>query len=385
MEPAVDVAFRVIFEKAAARCLVLAPDAPRFGVLAASDTWLRLAGVERSQAVGVGLFELLAQSPLDADQNQLREALSRAVASRRPTNTLIARETPPSSAERPTRQRARVEFTPVLSDGGELLYILHTIECVDGAPGEPDEAARASALERELDNRSRDLQNALAELEAFSYSVSHDLRAPLRAIDGFSQALAHDYGAVLDTQGHHYIERVRSGAQRMSALIDDLLELSRIQRAPLRRSRVDVTALAERIAEGLTRGNPDRKAVIDIAPGLIVHADPHLLGVVLEKLLANAWKFTSRKPEAHIRVGQELALGAPALFVADNGAGFDMAYASRLFSPFQRLHKASDFEGTGIGLAIAHRVLCRHGGRIWADADPGEGAKFSFSLGAEDE
>jgi len=170
----------------------------------------------------------------------------------------------------------------------------------------------------------------------------------------------------------------------MSALIDDMLELSRIQRAPLRRSQVDLSELARRILQELQRAEPNRQVQIEVARGLSVHADAHLMQVALEKLLGNAWKFTSKKPTATIHVGRELV--APhSFFIADDGAGFDMAYAGRLFSPFQRLHKASEFDGTGIGLAIAHRVLARHGGRIRAQAEPGKGARFSFEVGAEDE
>jgi light-regulated signal transduction histidine kinase (bacteriophytochrome) len=171
----------------------------------------------------------------------------------------------------------------------------------------------------------------------------------------------------------------------MSALIDDMLELSHTQRAPLRRTQVDVSVLAQRTLDALRQTEPARQVEVDVSPGLTAYADSHLLGVVLEKLLGNAWKFTGKKSVARICVGLESSGTETALFVADDGAGFDMAYASRLFSPFQRLHKATDFAGTGIGLAIAHRIVSRHGGRIWAQAEVGKGAKLCFTFGAADE
>jgi light-regulated signal transduction histidine kinase (bacteriophytochrome) len=234
---------------------------------------------------------------------------------------------------------------------------------------------------RERDECSRELEQARAELDAFSYSVSHDLRAPLRAIDGFSQALAHDYGSLLDEQAHHYLDRVRAGAQRMSSLIDALLELSRIQRAPLRRSRVDLSGLARRILAGFGRAQPERQVESIVAPDLVAYGDSHQMSVLLEKLLDNAWKYTSKVAQARIEFGQEERDGERTLFVSDNGAGFDMAYATRLFSPFQRLHKATDFEGVGIGLSIAQRIVARHDGQISAHGEPQRGARFSFCLG----
>jgi light-regulated signal transduction histidine kinase (bacteriophytochrome) len=240
--------------------------------------------------------------------------------------------------------------------------------------------ARVRELEALLEERTRELEQARAELDAFSYSVSHDLRAPLRAIDGFGQALAHDYAGLLDEQAHHYLDRVRAGAQRMSGLIDALLELSRIQRAPLRRTQVDLSALAQRILAGFARANPERRVEAVVAPRLSACADPYLMNVLLEKLLDNSWKFTSKLPLARIEFGQEVLDGEPTLFVSDNGAGFDMAYATRLFSPFQRLHKASDFEGVGIGLSIAQRIVARHDGQITAHGELQGGARFSFRL-----
>jgi signal transduction histidine kinase len=233
-------------------------------------------------------------------------------------------------------------------------------------------------LEQRVEQRTAELQAAYNELEAFSYSVSHDLRAPLRAINGFGHALLQDYGAVLDDQGRDYLKRVRASTTRMGELIDDLLSLSKIGRKPISRDVVDVTRLARSVADDLQRRHQDRAIAIEVADGLTTSGDPQLIKIVLENLLDNSWKFTAAQNDAAIEVGQQDA----AFFVRDNGAGFDPTYAGKLFAPFQRLHDASQFEGTGIGLATAHRIISRHGGKIWASSRPGQGATFFFTLEA---
>jgi signal transduction histidine kinase len=239
---------------------------------------------------------------------------------------------------------------------------------------------RVAERTRELETRSQELFAANKELEAFSYSVSHDLRAPLRAIDGFSKALLAQYAGRLDAQGNHYLERVRAATQRMSQLIDDLLHLARVTRAGLARREVDLTRVARAIAAELERQHPERRLEVAIADGLTAFADPHLVGIVLQNLLGNAWKFTARTPGGRIEVGAQGDDGTRVLYVRDNGAGFDMAYADKLFGVFQRLHTEAEFEGTGIGLATVHRIMTRHGGRIWAEAAVGEGATFYFTF-----
>ena len=229
---------------------------------------------------------------------------------------------------------------------------------------------------------SSELERANNELEAFSYSVSHDLRAPLRAIDGFSHALLTDHASQLDEQGREYLERVRAGTQRMTRLIDDLLSLSKITRRSLRRERVDMTEVARKVLAELSTRDPQRQIATRVADDLVVQADSGLLTVMLENLLGNAWKFTSKQPAATIEVGTEMRDGERVYFVRDNGAGFSMEHATNLFAPFQRLHAASDFEGTGIGLATVNRVVTRHGGRVWAEAQVDHGATFLFTLGA---
>jgi signal transduction histidine kinase len=222
-----------------------------------------------------------------------------------------------------------------------------------------------------------ELERANHELDAFSYSVSHDLRAPLRAIGGFTRVIAEDYAPLLDAKGREYVDRVVRAAERMTQLVDALLALSRISRAPIVTSEVDLSALAARVVTDLQHASPDREVDVSVAAGLVAQGDRALLDVVLVNLIGNAWKFTARKEGARIEVGRS---DDGAFFVRDNGAGFAMEHARRLFAPFQRLHSPSEFEGTGVGLATVQRVIHRHGGRVWAEADEGKGATFFFSL-----
>lgn len=219
------------------------------------------------------------------------------------------------------------------------------------------------------------------ELESFSYSVSHDLRSPLRVIDGFSQLLLDDFAAVLDGEAKKYLDHVREAAQHMEQLIDDLLALSRVKLTEICRIDVDLSALARRISERLRAASPGRDGRFTIQDGLHTNGDAHLLAVLLENLLGNAWKFTSKRKRAEIAFGREERDGVPTYVVQDNGAGFNMAYAAKLFAAFQRLHATSEFEGTGIGLAIVQRVVHRHDGQIWAEGTVDRGATFYFTLG----
>jgi PAS domain S-box-containing protein len=245
-----------------------------------------------------------------------------------------------------------------------------------------DEILKMSAeLEQRVRDRTASLDAVNKELEAFSYSVSHDLRAPLRGIDGFSKILLQKYGASLDEQGRHYLDRIRFGTQRMGQLIDDLLRLSKVTRAELTRTPLDLGALARDISEELKKSDPNRDVEFVIAEPARAIGDPHLLRVALENILGNAWKFTSKKERSRIELGAVSRDGQQAFYVRDNGAGFEMEYADKLFAPFQRLHDATEFEGTGIGLATAQRIIIRHGGRLWAESKPNEGATFWFTLG----
>jgi two-component system NtrC family sensor kinase len=225
-----------------------------------------------------------------------------------------------------------------------------------------------------------ELKSKNIELEAFSYSISHDLRAPLRSIDGFSKLLLDDYAGKLDAKGQDYLHLVRESAQRMGELIDDLLLLSRVGRAELSRDRIDLSEIARGVSEELKKQDPDRQVKWCIEDQLLVEADSGLMRVAFDNLLGNAWKFTAKVSAPRIEVGTEQQEGVPVFFVRDNGAGFNMQYAEKLFSPFQRLHTESEFEGTGIGLATVYRIVDRHGGRIWAESTVDHGATFYFTI-----
>jgi signal transduction histidine kinase len=238
----------------------------------------------------------------------------------------------------------------------------------------------------QIEHSNQELSSLNRELESFSYSVSHDLRAPLRSMDGFSLALLEDYGDRLDDEARDYLQRIRAASQRMGRLIDDLLGLSRVTRAELNLRPVDLSALAREIAGTLAQQQPERKVRWEIEDGIVVLADRALMQVALQNLLENAWKFTGKTDEPVIRLGARQHDGQLEVQVTDNGAGFDMAYSSRLFGAFQRLHHEGEFPGTGIGLATVQRILRRHGGEVWVDAAPGRGASFRFTLkGVEDE
>lgn len=235
-------------------------------------------------------------------------------------------------------------------------------------------------LEQRVRERTLELETANEELEAFSYSVSHDLRAPLRSIDGFSHALVEEYAHSLDEQGRDYLRRIRAASQRMAQLIDDLLALSRYTRQPMRRSMVNLSRLAADIVRDLQSHAPSRAVQVTIDPDLHAYGDASLLEAVLQNLLDNAWKFTSKTEHPIIEFGALHQGDERIYYVRDNGAGFDMRHADKLFGAFQRLHAERDFPGTGIGLALVQRILHRHGGRIWAEAQPGQGATFYFTV-----
>lgn len=241
-------------------------------------------------------------------------------------------------------------------------------------------ARTRAAVESDLARRSAELEAANKELEAFAYSVSHDLRAPLRAIDGFSQVLIEDYDARLDDEGRDSLRRVREASQRMAQLIDDMLKLSRATRGELDIGPVDLSRIAEAVVAELRRSAPDREVQTVVTPDIRVLGDRRLLGTAMENLLSNAWKFTARAPAARIEFSAVREAGQIVCCVSDNGAGFDMAYAGNLFAPFQRLHRASDFPGNGIGLATVKRVIARLGGTVRAEGAVGQGARFCFSL-----
>jgi PAS domain S-box-containing protein len=260
---------------------------------------------------------------------------------------------------------------PVRDPAGHITRWFGTCTNIDAVKRTEEVLRRANA---ETDALNR-------ELEAFSYSVAHDLRSPLRAIDGFSQAVLEDSAERLDAEGKVNLARVRAAAQQMGRLIDALLTLAQVGRTELRREQVNLTRVARGVGDRLREANAERDVALVVHEGLVAEGDATLLTAVMENLLGNAWKFTSQRPRAHIEVGRASKDGQPVYFVRDDGAGFDMAHAGKLFGAFQRLHATHEFPGTGIGLATVQRIVRRHGGQIWAEGEVGRGATFFFTLG----
>jgi PAS domain S-box-containing protein len=291
---------------------------------------------------------------------------------------------------RPLRYRSRIEspsgvqhrdalIVPFARDGGPVTHLFYRGTDITEA------VRRSEELERKVEARTRELQAANEELESFAYSVSHDLRTPLRGIDGFAQILAESKSAVLGEDGLGHLARIRRGIQRMGGLIDDLLSLSQVTRSPLERTRVDLSALATEVAADLTRQAIGRRVDWIVAPGIVVDADAGLMRLMLENLLGNAWKYTRDVAAARIEFDAAPVEGGIEISVRDNGAGFDMNHATRMFQPFQRLHDPRRFEGTGIGLATVARIVARHGGRVRAEGVPERGATFHIFLPVDGE
>jgi signal transduction histidine kinase len=380
--------FRRLFESSPAVLAVLTPD---FRIVAVTDAFARVAMRDRDSLIGQVLYDAFPGHPATIGANELRASLERVQRDKIADRMPVQRHEMP----RPEADGGGFEQThwlpvnsPVLDANGALLYIIHSAQDVSELvrlvlSQDAKDRASASAI-REEHRRLAVSNTAMAaandELEAFCYSVAHDLRAPLRGIQGFSQALLEDYSASVDAKGQGYLQRVASAALRMSELIDDLLNLSRISRSALDRADVDLSAMARNVAAELGR-TQQRPVRVSIADGLTVSADARLMQIALENLLDNAWKFTAHTPDPHIAFGAETGPdGVAIFFVRDNGAGFDAASASKLFAPFQRLHSDKEFKGTGVGLATVQRVVRRHGGRIWASAEVNRGATFYFTL-----
>lgn len=289
----------------------------------------------------------------------------------------------------------RMEMTAMRSDGSEFpvemgitrvesedtpLFSAFIADITERKQAEEAIRELNAELEQRVRDRTAQLEMANSELESFCYSVSHDLRSPLRAIDGFSEALVEDLPEDLPKQAAGYLGRIRSATQRMGHLIDDLLNLSKVTRSGVDFTEVDISALASEVVEALRQQEPDRKVEVSIWDNMTVTGDARLLRVALENLVGNAWKFTNQVESPRIEVGRMQIDDKSVYFVRDNGAGFDMKYADKLFGPFQRLHRVEEYPGTGIGLATVQRIVHRHGGKVWAEATPGKGAVFYFSL-----
>jgi light-regulated signal transduction histidine kinase (bacteriophytochrome) len=270
----------------------------------------------------------------------------------------------------------------VCDSNNKPIYIVSLIQEITERKRAEEELVKLNQeLEVRVSERTRELELANREMEAFTYSVSHDLRAPLRAIGGFSEALLEDYTDKLDEDGKTYLRYLQNGSRDMNDLIDGLLTLSHSTRGELMREQVDLSVLAKTVVAELHQAEPERQVMVAVASDMQVDADPRLFKVVLENLIGNAWKYSSQKADPCIEVGFEVQDGETVYFIKDNGAGFDMTFADKLFLPFQRLHRADEFSGSGIGLATVERIIHRHGGSVWAESAVGEGATFFFTLG----
>ena len=393
--------FRLLFEGAPGLYLVLTPD---LKIVAVSEAYLRATMTQRDKILGRGLFEVFPDNPDDPAATgvaNLRASLDR-VRGQRVADTMAVQK---YDIRRPESEGGGFEErfwsptnSPVLDEKGEVVYIIHRVEDVTEfvrlkAMGS-EVRTRAEKMEAEVYLRAQEvaeanrhlaqlaaqLENANQELESFSYSVSHDLRAPRRVIDGFSLALLEDYGTSLPREGQDLLARVRQQAQRMAQLIEDLLEFSRLGRKPLDVTSVDLAALVQAVVQELQQANADRTVAVTVGPLPPAMGDRALLRQVLTNLIGNAFKFTRQRPDAQVEIGVRDDNGERVYYVRDNGAGFDMQYASKLFGVFQRLHPAADFEGTGVGLALVQRIILRHGGRVWGKGQVNEGATFQFTL-----
>jgi len=342
--------------------MVFVKDADRLAFTRFNRAGELLLGVPRTALIGKTDYDLFPADEAAFFQSKDRETLA--------AKQLVEIAEEPIQTQQGKRW-LHTKKVPILDDDGTPLYLL----------GISHDITERKLADEELRAAKEQAEQASTELEAFSYSVAHDLRAPLRGIDGFSQALIDDYGDRLDEVGLGYLARVRKLAQHMAELIDDLLALSRVTRAEIDRERVDLSALARAAAIRLQRLEPDRRIDLVIEPGLMVDADSRLLSIALDNLLGNAWKFTSKVGVARIELGTEVTAASRAFFIRDNGAGFDMQYVHKLFGVFQRLHSATEFPGTGIGLATVARIIHRHRGRVWAEGALGQGATFYFTLG----
>lgn len=361
--------YRRLFESARDGILIL--DATTRKITDANPFMVELMGYSRDEFLGKELWEIGLLKDEEASRAAFRELQQ---------NGYIRYEGLP--LETKAGARRELEFiSNVYAEDGHQVIQCNIRDITERRRAEAEVERLHAELELRVTERTAQLQSANQELEAFSYSVSHDLRPPLRHINGFSLALLEDYADQLDEVGQGYLRELRDASQEMAQLIDDVLHLARVSRSEMRREDVNLSRLAQEVIAELQKGEPERKVSVSIKKPLVTHGDRRLLKTMLNNLLGNAWKFTSKREAAEIAFGQEEKNGESCYFVRDNGAGFDMTYADKLFGVFQRLHTTSEFEGTGIGLATVQRIISRHGGRVWPEGEVEKGATFYFTLG----
>lgn len=342
-----------------------------------NDAAEKIFGYTRSEAVGESARDLILQPASQTRIDEVWKALLENKGGTRNTNDNVTKDGSVISCE--------WYNTPLVTDDDQVIGVASLVQDItDRVQAQKDLASHRDQLEELVLQRTSELETANRELESFSYSVSHDLRTPLRSINGFSQALLEDYQSVLDETGQDYLWRLINASERMAHLIDDLLELSRLGRTEMTREQVNISKLAEYSMARLREENPGREVTSTIEADVMVSGDARLLGVVMDNLLDNAWKYTGKKKQANIEFASVKTGDNTVYFVRDDGAGFDMRYTKKLFGAFQRLHRSEDFEGTGIGLATVQRLVHRHGGTVWAEGEIDNGATFYFTLSSNE-